>query len=225
MSRRIGTRLLSVHVFDVVRRRVAVQIPAVRADSGLLVRRAEGDDLLVDAARVGSHPLAVSLAGVPVLGGLAMARRLRRFRRRVAKGKAVYIATAGDHVAGWAWLSGDRVFRDRWIGLQLHFEEDERYVYDLWVYPAFRDTGAGALLMAAVLRDLQRDGRVEWLYGLIDRDNRPNQLLQRLVFGFETVQSVSYVRILVAFGRVLLGSATPTDGPCRRAVLRPTPSS
>jgi GNAT superfamily N-acetyltransferase len=210
----VGTRLFSMHDFDIVRRRVADPIPDVRVDHGMVVERAEGGDLLVAAARVGSHPLILTLGRVPLINTLATARRLRRFRSRLAKGHVVYVACDGNDVAGWMWLSRSRVFRDPWLGLKLHFKPEEWYLYDFWVYPGFRKSGAGALIMAETLRDLQREGRVQEVYGLIDRDNKPNQVLQRIVFGFESVQSVKYIQVLVAFGRVMSQSATPREGPC-----------
>jgi ribosomal protein S18 acetylase RimI-like enzyme len=210
----VGTRFFSMHDFDIVRRRVADKIPDVRVDHGIVVRRTEGGNLLVDAARVGSHPLVLSLSKVPLINTLATARRLRRFRSRLAKGHVVYVASDGRDVAGWMWLSRSRLFRDPWIGLKLHFNPDEWYLYDFWVYPGFRKSGAGALIMAETLRDLQREGQAQDVYGLIDRDNRPNQVLQRIVFGFESVQTVKYVQILVAFGRVLSRSSIPREGPC-----------
>ncbi len=210
----LGTRFFSMHDFDIVRRRVADQIPDVRVEHAMVVRRVEGSNLLVDAARVGSNPLILFLSRVPLVNTLATARRLRRFRSRLARGHVVYVASDGSDVAGWMWLSRSRVFRDRWIGLKLYFKPDEWYLYDFWVYPGFRKSGAGALIMAETLRDLQREGRVQDVYGLIDRDNRPNQVLQRIVFGFESVQSVKYVQMFVAFGRVLSRSAKPRQGPC-----------
>jgi ribosomal protein S18 acetylase RimI-like enzyme len=138
----------------------------------------------------------------------------------LAKGHVAYVATNGTDVAGWMWVSNTPLYRERWIGLRLHFDPDEVYLYDFWVYPAFRQSGAGALVTAATLRDLQRDGGVQWAYGCINRDNKPNQLLQRVVFGFQSVQSVTHVQILVAFARVLLGSATPREGPCAKTRLR-----
>jgi ribosomal protein S18 acetylase RimI-like enzyme len=192
-----------VHDFDIVRRRVAEEIPDVRVDPGVVVQRVEGGDVLVDAARVGTHPLAVSIGRVPVVNALASARRLRRLRSRSAKGHIAFVATNGNDVLGWIWLSGAALFRDRWIGLKLHFKPGESYVYDLWVYPGFRNSGAAAFLMAEMLHALQGEGDTEWVYGWIDRDNRPNQLLQRMVFGFESVHSVKYIQVLAAFGRVL----------------------
>jgi GNAT superfamily N-acetyltransferase len=214
----LGPRLFSVHDLDLVRRSVNEVVPEPRADEGLVVHRVEGGDLLIQASKVGSSPLVLSLSRFGLVDSLAAARRLRRFRSRLARGEVAYIATKGGAVAGWTWLSTAPVFRDRWIGLQLQFEPDETYVYDLWVYPEFRSSGAGALITAEMLRDLQRAGSVRWVYGYIDRDNKPNQVLQRLVFGYRSVQSVKQVQFLVAFGRVLSATATPPDGPCVRRI-------
>jgi ribosomal protein S18 acetylase RimI-like enzyme len=210
----LGPRLFSVHVLDIVRRDVDKAAPEPRADEGLAVHRVEGGDLVIAASRVGSSPVVLRLSGLPFVDSLAAARRLRRFRRRLARGEVAYVATQGNAVAGWIWLSQARVFRDRWIGLRLQFAPDESYVYDLWVYPKFRSSGAGALIMAEMLRDLQRAGSARWVYGFIDRDNKPNQVLQRLVFGFRSVQSVEQVEFMVAFGRVLTWTLAPPDGPC-----------
>jgi ribosomal protein S18 acetylase RimI-like enzyme len=215
----LGPRLFSLHVLDIVRRDVEEPAPEPRVDEGLVVQRVEGGDLLVAASKVGSSPIVLRLSGFPFVDSLAAARRLRRFRRRSARGDVAYIATKGPSVAGWIWLSDARVSRDRWIGLRLQLEPDESYVYDLWVYPQFRTSGAGALIMAEMFRDLQRTGSARWVYGFIDRDNRPNQVLQRVVFGFRSVQSVEQVQFLIAFGRILPWTVTPPTGPCARRGL------
>lgn len=212
----LGPQLFSVHVLDLVRRSVDEGAPEPRVDEGLVVHRVEGGDLLIEASKVGSNPILLSLSRFGFIDSLAAARRLRRFRRRLPRGEVAYIATKDKDVAGWMWLSKARVFRDRWIGLRLQFAPDESYIYDLWVYPEFRSSGAGALILAEMLRDLQRVGSVRWVYGYIDRDNKPNQVLQRLVFGFRSVQSVKQVQFLVAFGRVLSATVTPPNGPCAR---------
>jgi GNAT superfamily N-acetyltransferase len=210
----LGPRLFSMRVLDVVRRSVDDSVPEPRADEGLVVHRVEGGELLAAASQVGSNPVVLSLSRFGIVDSLATARRLRRFRRRVDRGEIAYVATKEQQVAGWAWLSGAREFHDRWIGLRLQFAPDESYIYDLWVYPEFRSSGAGALIMAEMLRELQRAGSAQWVYGYIDRENRPNQVLQRLVFGFRSVQSVKQVEFLVAFGRILSTSITPPNGPC-----------
>ena len=220
MNQPLSSRLLSVHEFDIVRRRVGEEIPDVRFDPEIVVKRVERGDVLVDAARVGTHPLAVSMSKVPMVSALATARRLRRLRSRSAKGHIAYVATLRRDVVGWIWLSKASLFRDRWIGLKLRFKPDESYIYDLWVYPRFRKSGAGALIMAEALHALQLEGEKQWVYGWIDRDNRPNQLLQRMVFGFESVQSLKYVQILVAFGRVLPRNSTLTHEPRGHAAQR-----
>jgi len=212
----LSAQLFSVHELDIVRRSVEEGPPELRVDEGLMLHRVEGGDLVIDAARVGSHPIIVALARIGFIDTLAAARRLRRFRTRLARGEVVYIATKGEDVAGWAWVSKAGAFRDRWIGLHLKFAPDELYIYDLWAYPKYRSSGAGALIVAGILRDLQSDGLVRWVYGCIDRENRPNQVLQRLVFGFRSVQSVKVLRMVVAFGRVLPATATPPSGPCER---------
>ena len=216
----MASRLFSVHVLDIVRRRVSDAIPDIRADESMVVQRVDGGDLIALAARVGVHPLILPLSKVPAIDRLATARRLRRFRSRLAKGHVAYVATKGDDVAGWMWSSNTRLYRDRWIGLKLHLEADEGYLYDFWVSPAFRRSGVGAFITAETLRDLQCDGRMQWVYGWIDRDNKPNQMLLRVVFGFESVQSVKCMRVLVAFARVLPRSATPREGPCARTRVR-----
>jgi hypothetical protein len=67
-------RLFSVHVLDFVRRRVADEVPDVRADEGLVVRRVDGGDLVEASVRVATHPLALSLGKVRTLDRLLRAR-------------------------------------------------------------------------------------------------------------------------------------------------------
>jgi ribosomal protein S18 acetylase RimI-like enzyme len=211
--------LFSVHTLDIVRCSVAERPPELSVDQGLVLHRVDGGDLLIDAAQMGTSPIILSLSRVELIDRLAAARRRRRFYRRTASGQVAYIATKDGDVAGWLWLSTAQVFRDRWIGLRMQFAPDERYIYDLWVYPNHRSSGVGAFLVAGMLRDLQREGLARWVYGYVDRANRPNQVLLRLIFGFRSVQSVKLVRMLVVFGRVLLPTAKPPTGPCARQGL------
>ncbi len=136
-------------------------------------------------------------------------------RRALQREDRGWYAVVDGEFAGWLWVS--RVsHRDPWSGIRIWLRPDEAYAYGLLALPQFRSDGVGAVLFATVLRQLQGDGDVRVVYGWVDRDNRPSQLLLRMLFGFTELQQVSYARVLQRWGMQLPRSARPVGGPVSR---------
>jgi GNAT superfamily N-acetyltransferase len=133
-------------------------------------------------------------------------------RSFLARGDEGYVAVRDGRLAGWVWLSRT-THRDPWSGLWIRLAPDEAYSYALWVEPESRPSGAAAGLMAAMLRDVQRDADVTRVYGWIDEGNRASQTLLRVVFGFAQVQRVRRVHVLRRIGFKLPRSDDPPFGP------------
>jgi GNAT superfamily N-acetyltransferase len=199
LPRAVLRRIAAYYTVDIVRRQTAQAPPAVRAGAGFVLHRAAAaDDPLLVRAPIG-------------------ARRRRQIPAAVARGDVAYVATIDDQVVGWIWLS--RVsHRDRWSGLRFGFRPAECYAYDLWSMPEYRPLGVGAFLMAGLLNDLALDATLDWVYGYIDRANAPNQLMLRMVFGFQTVQVVKHLCVLNARGWQIPLTDRPPRGPCSRRV-------
>ena len=139
---------------------------------------------------------------------------------RLRRGDVLYIGFAGDEVAAWVWSTKVPAHRAPWSGLRFRLAPNEAYSYDLYAAPAHRHDGAGAFVMAALLSDLHEDPACDRVYTDIGIDNRPSQMLNRMVFGFTDVQRVRCARILDRWGAKVPFSDAPHDGPCSRSGRR-----
>ncbi|MCW2600028.1 MAG: hypothetical protein JWM02_1857 [Frankiales bacterium] len=223
-ARKVGgamlRRLVCIHTIDVVGRSTATAPPTVRCDPQLVLHQVTSLDSVVGAAPgQRDWPIIDLVARIRPLGRRLRARRRERNAERLAKGDLAYVATAGADVAAWIWVSREPSVHCRWSGLHFSLEPDEAYIYDLWSFPAHRATGAGAFVMQGLLEDLRRRGEVSRVYGYILRDNRPNQVLTRVVFGFEQVQRVKDLRVLSRLAWQLPFTEDPRVGPCSRPPL------
>jgi ribosomal protein S18 acetylase RimI-like enzyme len=219
---RIARRLVYVHTIDVLGCSTAVPPPAVRRAPELVLHRVKNiDGVLRDVPAQSSFPPMRMLRSMRRVDARLRARSTGRRAQRFAKGEIAYVATAGPDVAAWLWLSASRSFQCHWSGLHFSLQPDEAYIYDLWSYPAYRDAGAGSFVMRGLLEDLHRQGDVARVYGYIMRENRPNQVLTRVVFGFEQVQQVKDIRVLGRRGWQLPFTAKPRTGPCSRVPRAP----
>jgi GNAT superfamily N-acetyltransferase len=190
-------KIAAVHTVDILRRPTDQAPPAVKTAAGFVLHKVtSADDVLL------------SLAPVP-------ARRRRQVPAAIARGDIAYLATVDGEVAAWIWLS--RVsHRDSWSGLRFRLRPEECYCYDLWSAERYRALGVGAFVMAALLDDLARDASLRWVYGYVDRANRANQLLTRMVFGFTTMQVVTHLCLLDVRGWQIPYTDRPPLGPCSR---------
>ena len=217
-------RLGYVHTYDILGRSTAPEAGPRRRlpAAGLELHRVTSpDSLLLDAPSERDWPVLRLVTRIPSVERLLHRRRTERRAARFAKGDVAYVATSGGDVAAWAWVSRLPSFRCRWSGLRFTLRPDEGYLYDLWSYPAYRTAGAGAFVMRGLLDDLHQQGEVVRVYGYVLTDNRPSQVLHRIVLGFEQVQRVRAVRVLSRFAWQLPFTDDPAVGPCSRVPLAP----
>ncbi|MGB8650063.1 MAG: GNAT family N-acetyltransferase [Mycobacteriales bacterium] len=216
-TRRVLRRLLCVHTFDILARSTEVTpVPARRGQRFELHRVTGVDSVLLHAPSERDWPVLRLLLRIPSVDRRLRARRVARRAARLAKGDVAYVATAGQAVAAWAWVSRLPSLRCRWSGLRFTLHSDEAYLYDLWSFPSFRTAGAGAVVMRGLLEDLHRQGEVKRVYGYVERENRPSQVLHRIVLGFEQVQQVKDIRVLSRVAWQLPFTDRPSVGPCSR---------
>jgi GNAT superfamily N-acetyltransferase len=215
---------------DVVARRIADRPPDQLKDTGVVLHRLRS---LADAAVMTPSLLHGQFDDLPlhlpVLNPLRRARWRREVVNRFRRGDVAYVATVDGDIAGWIWMSHDRVIRDSRTGLCIHLEPGDAYVYHFWAVPRHRHRGSARLLMGGALWDLHRaladarprpDGSDPRVFGMIDRPNPANLFLTTLIFGFGVVQTVRRVRILVCLALQVPWSADPPGGPCSCAGAR-----
>jgi RimJ/RimL family protein N-acetyltransferase len=107
-------------------------------------------------------------------------------------------------------------WRDPLFGLNIRLAPNEAYSYGMEAYVPYRRLGAAAVVVEAMLSDLQADGTLERVYGWIDPRNRESQALLRIMFGFTQVQSVRRALLLRRIGWQVPGSDRPSFGPLSR---------
>jgi RimJ/RimL family protein N-acetyltransferase len=132
---------------------------------------------------------------------------------------------ADGHQAYFVMLDGDLAarilvsrtsYRGTRFGLHIRLAPDEAYLHGAEVYMPYRRRGVGAAVVAAVLSDLRADPTLKRVYGWIDRDNREQQALLRIVFGFTQVQTVKRALLLSRVTWQVAGSDHPRFGPVSR---------
>lgn len=217
---RAGRRLACVHEFDILGRSTAGPV-ADGSKGGFVLERVTAMGGPLDSADGERQSPLIELANrIGPLRRAMQSRRVRRQAARFARGDVAYVASHGHEVAAWAWVSQEPQIRCTWSGLRFRLLPDEAYLYDLWCFPPYRHSGAGAFVMRGLLRDLHDRGLAERAYGYVQRDNRSSQVLHRLVLGFEQVQVVRSFRLLSHWAWQLRGSGQPSDGPCSLGARR-----
>lgn len=217
---KVVKRFACVNTFDVVGRACEGPWPAAKADSPYqLLRVTSIDGVLREAPGERDWAVLRLLSRIGPVERRMNDRRVRRSEARFAKGDVAYVAMSGEEVAAWAWVSLQPVVRCRWSGLRFTLRPGEAYLYDLWSFPGQRAAGAGAFVMRGMLDDLYERHEASRVYGYILCENRPSQVLHRLVLGFEQVQRISSVRILSHWAWQLPLTQVPRVGPCSLAPI------
>ncbi|MCU1602205.1 MAG: hypothetical protein JWO22_2914 [Frankiales bacterium] len=210
---RAARRVACVHRFDILGRSTAETVPDARSEDYGVQRLTSLEDLLRDADGEHDSRALDALKRIAPIRRALQARRARRQAARFAQGDVAYVATQDGAVAAWAWASQAATFHCRWSGLRFRLATDEAYLYDLWCFPAHRRTGAGVVVMRALMADLHSRGAAR-VYGYVLQDNRASQVLHRLVLGFEQVQVVSSLRVLSHWAWQLPRVGPQQSGPC-----------
>lgn len=199
------------------RRRIAQHRRAAALKLGRIVEVLETDMMMWDAERPLRPARPRAQVDVQRVGSgdewrrLIPHERVKLLQRNLARGDIGFVARVGDEFAGWVWLS--RVtHRDPYSGLLIRLAADEGYCYGLWIEPAHRPAGTGAVLMTTLLAHARDELGLTRVYGWVDRRNRESQMLVRML-GMVSVQRVRRLHVLRRLGRPLPGSARPRFGP------------
>ena len=119
-------------------------------------------------------------------------RRIADFAARLKSGRRAFIALSAGKVSGYGWLSR-QVEIDARCGAEISLAQDEGYIYDGFVFPAFRGRGIYAHLLLSRLDWLERDG-CRRVYSMVFSDNSP-ALNAHSQARFRTYGEMSYSKI------------------------------
>ena len=79
----------------------------------------------------------------------------RNIRERFARGASLWMAMAGDVLAGYGWTLQGRTIEPYYFPLS----ENDVHLFDFQVFPDFRGRGINPFLVTSILVGLARDGR------------------------------------------------------------------
>ncbi|MBV8139301.1 MAG: GNAT family N-acetyltransferase [Deltaproteobacteria bacterium] len=119
-------------------------------------------------------------------------RRIADFAARLKSGRRCFLALAAGRACGYGWLSRQTEIDAR-CGIEILPGEDEGYIYDGFVFPAFRRRGVYARLLFARLDWLQREG-CQRVYSIVFSNNVP-ALNAHWQAGFRPYGQMSYSKI------------------------------
>jgi GNAT superfamily N-acetyltransferase len=119
-------------------------------------------------------------------------RRIADFAARLRSGRRAFLALSAGQISGYGWLSRQAEIDAR-CGIEISLAEDEGYIYDGFIFPAFRRRGIYAQLLRSRLDWLARDG-CRKVYSIVFSDNTP-ALNAHSQAGFRTYGEMSYSKI------------------------------
>jgi RimJ/RimL family protein N-acetyltransferase len=119
-------------------------------------------------------------------------RRIADFAARLKSGRRGFLALAAGRACGYGWLSRQTEIDAR-CGIAISLGQDEGYIYDGFMFPAFRRRRVYARLLCARLDWLQGEG-CRRVYSIVFADNVP-ALNAHWQVGFRPYGKMSYSRI------------------------------
>jgi RimJ/RimL family protein N-acetyltransferase len=119
-------------------------------------------------------------------------RRIADFAVRLKSGRRGFLALTAGRACGYGWLSR-QIEIDARCGIEISPGEDEGYIYDGFMFPAFRRRRVYARLLFARLDWLQKEG-CQRAYSIVFSDNVP-ALNAHWQAGFRPYGEMSYSRI------------------------------
>jgi GNAT superfamily N-acetyltransferase len=119
-------------------------------------------------------------------------RRIADFAARLKSGRRGFVALAEGRACGYGWLSRQAEIDAR-CGIEVSPGEDEGYIYDGFMFPAFRRRRIYARLLLARLGWLQRED-CQRAYSIVFSDNTP-ALNAHWQVGFRLYGQMSYSKI------------------------------
>ena len=79
----------------------------------------------------------------------------RNIRERFARGASLWLAMAGDTLAGYGWTLQGATMEPYYFPLA----QDDVHLFDFQIFPAFRGRGINPFLVTAILAGLAHEGR------------------------------------------------------------------
>ena len=119
-------------------------------------------------------------------------RRIADFAARLKSGRRGFLALAAGRACGYGWLSRQTEIDAR-CGIEISPGEDEGYIYDGFMFPAFRRRRVYARLLCTRLDWLKREG-CRRVYSIVFSDNVP-ALNAHWQVGFRPYGQMSYSKI------------------------------
>jgi RimJ/RimL family protein N-acetyltransferase len=120
------------------------------------------------------------------------ARRIADFAARLRTGRRGFLALAASQPCGYGWLSRQTEIDGR-CGIEISPGQDEGYIYDGFMFPAFRRRRVYARLLLARLDWLQRED-CRRVYSIVFSNNLP-ALNAHWQAGFRPYGEMSYSKI------------------------------
>ena len=119
-------------------------------------------------------------------------RRIADFAARLKSGRRAFVALSAGRVGGYGWLSRQAEIDAR-CGIEISLGDDEGYIYDGFVFSAFRRRRIYARLLLSRLDWLQREG-CRRVYSIVFSDNTP-AINAHWQVGFRPFGHMSYNKI------------------------------
>jgi GNAT superfamily N-acetyltransferase len=176
LPNKIATDSFGTARLIVLEKTLAGPLTILRTEPGLVIRPMEESDL--ERFR---EP-----------GSFITERRIADFAARLRSRRRAFVALSGGQVSGYGWLSRQTEIDAR-CEIEISPAEDEGYIYDGFIFPAFRRRGIYAQLLRSRLDWLARDG-CRKVYSIVFSDNTP-ALNAHSQAGFRTYGEMTYSKI------------------------------
>jgi RimJ/RimL family protein N-acetyltransferase len=119
-------------------------------------------------------------------------RRIADFAARLESGRGAFVVLSMGRVCGYGWFSRQPEIDAR-CGIEISLGKDEGYIYDGFIFPAFRRRRIYPQLLLSRLEWLRREG-CRRVYSIVFSDNTP-ALNAHWQVGFRPYGEMSYSKI------------------------------
>lgn len=125
----------------------------------------------------------------------------RFFDQRFQQDKTCMVCFHKDIPIGFIWISFAPHTHENY-GLTIHPKDDEAYIFDLYVLPEYRKFQVAFELVSRCLKYLLESGKRKAI-GSVQSDNKPNIMLQKLIFGFKITKTIHCFELLKRWGFII----------------------
>ena len=119
--------------------------------------------------------------------------RISTFAHHLETGRVGVMALADGRLAGYGWASTKNEVDD-WLGVELSLQEGEGYIFDGFLFPAFRHRGIYPALMIWRLQYLRQIG-CKIAYSLVLASNIPARKWHHRM-GFTAQHELGWLRVM-----------------------------